>query len=104
MRNHFGTVKVGLGLMNYTLKNIPEDLYNRLTAAANEEFRSLNQEILARLSRSFDAQDAKMAALHARWVREALASGDPAPLARGELEAAFERGRARAKARKSKAA
>ena len=90
--------------MNYTLKNIPPDLYSRLTAAANEEFRSLNQEILARLSRSFDAQDARMTALHARWVQEALSSGNPTPLKRGELDAAFERGLAHAKARKSKAA
>ncbi len=90
--------------MNYTLKNIPADLYERLTAAAKEEFRSLNQEILARLSRSFDAQDARMSALHARWVQEALVSGEPAPLGGGELDEAFGRGLARAKARKSKAA
>jgi hypothetical protein len=43
--------------MNFTLKNIPPELYHRLTAAAREEFRTLNQEILARLNRSFDAQD-----------------------------------------------
>ena len=90
--------------MNYTLKNIPLDLYNRLTSAANEEFRSLNQEILARLSRSFDAQDARMTALHAKWVQEALTSGDAMPLRRGELDEAFRRGLAKAKARKSKAA
>ena len=90
--------------MNYTLKNIPADLYNRLAAAATEEFRSVNQEILARLSRSFDAQDARMTAVHARWVQEALASGEAAPLRRGELDAAFERGLTKAKARKSKAA
>ena len=90
--------------MNYTLKNIPEDLYHRLTAAAAEDFRSLNQEILARLSRSFDAQDARMTALHARWVQEALSSGEAEPLRPSELDAAFERGLAKANARKSKAA
>ncbi len=90
---------------DYTLKNIPADLYHRLQAAAEAEFRSLNQEMLARLSRSFDAEDAKMSALHARWLHEALASGEPTPLKSQEVDAAFERGLARAKARKqSKAA
>jgi hypothetical protein len=102
--NRFGTVYV-LVMPDYTLKNIPADLYHRLAAAAAEDFRSVNQEILSRLSRSFDAQDAKMAALHGRWVHEALASGEAVPLTPRELDAAFERGVARAKAgKKPKAA
>lgn len=87
------------------LRNIPADLYNRLQSSAAEHFRSLNQEIQARLSRSFDAEEAKMSALHAHWVHEALSSGDSTPLKPGELDQAFARGIARAKARKtSKAA
>ena len=90
---------------DYTLKNVPPELYARVESAAAENFRSINQEILSRLRRSFDAEDAKMSALHARWVHEALSSGEPAPLKRGELDKAFERGVSRAKARKqSKAA
>ena len=92
-------------MADYTLKNIPEDLYRRLQAAAEEQFRSINQEVLARLSRSFDAQDAKVSALHARWVHEALASGPASPLKQEDVDAAFRRGLARAKAREhSKAA
>lgn len=83
------------------LRNIPLELYSRLQASAAEHFRSLNQEVLARLNRSFDAEDAKMSALHARWVHEALASGDATPLRPAELDRAFARGVARAKARKS---
>ena len=64
------------------------------------EFRSLNQEVMARLSRSFDAQDARISALHARWLHEALTVGDITPLESGEVEASFERGIANAKARK----
>jgi hypothetical protein len=41
-----------------------------------------------------------MSALHARWVHEALASGDATSLKPGELDAAFERGIAKAKVRK----
>lgn len=95
LRNHYGSL-----MADYTLKNIPEDLYRRLQSAAEEEFRSLNQEILSRLSRSFDAQEAKNSALHARWIHEALASGPSAPLKKGELDEAFERGIARARSRK----
>lgn len=50
------------------------------------------------MSRSFDAPDARTAALHARWVQEALDSGDAVPLGRDELDAAFERGLTHAKA------
>jgi hypothetical protein len=89
---------------DYTLKNIPADLYHRLEAAAADDFRSINQEILFRLSRSFDAQEAKMSALHARWVHEALASGEAAPLKPGELDAAFQRGVAKAKVAKQQKA
>jgi plasmid stability protein len=83
------------------LRNIPAELYSRLQSSATEHFRSLNQEVLARLSRSFDAEDAKMSALHARWVHEALASGDSTPLKPQELDQAFARGVARAKSRKA---
>jgi plasmid stability protein len=83
------------------LRNIPAELYNRLQSSAAEHFRSLNQEVLARLSRSFDAEEAKMSALHARWVHEALASGDATPIKPGEVDQAFASGVARAKARKS---
>jgi hypothetical protein len=89
---------------DYTLKNIPEDLYHRLQGAAEEEFRSVNQEILFRLRRSFDSQDAKMSAIHARWVHEALASGEATPLKADDVDAAFNRGIARAKSRRTKAA
>ena len=79
------------------LRDIPLELYSRLQASAAEHFRSLNQEVLARLNRSFDAEDAKMTALHARWVHEALASGDATPLRPAELDRAFAQGVARAK-------
>ena len=82
------------------LRNIPPELYSRLEASAAEHFRSLNHEVLARLSRSFDAEDAKMSALHACWVHEALASGDSTPLKPVELDQAFAKSVARAKARK----
>jgi hypothetical protein len=99
--NRNGTVMVYC-MADYTLKNIPADLYHRLQSAAADEFRSFNQEVLFRLRRSFDAQEAKLTAVHARWIHEALASGEITPLTPPELDAAFERGVAKAKARKRK--
>jgi hypothetical protein len=63
--------------------------------------RSLNQEIIFRLRRSFDAEDARTSALHARWVMEALESGAAKPLKMADLDAAFARGTKRAAARKA---
>ena len=52
-------------MAEYTLKNIPEEIYRRAQSAAENSLRSLNQEIIFRLLRSFDAAAARMTALHA---------------------------------------
>ena len=88
-------------MAEYTLKNIPEEIYHRAQSAAENSLRSLNQEIIFRLRRSFDAEDARMSALHARWVMEALESGAAKPLKLAGLDAAFARGTKRAAARKA---
>jgi len=90
----------GFFVAEYTLKNIPEDIYHRAQSAAETSLRSLNQEIIYRLRRSFDADDARLSALHARWVAEALESGPAKPLPIADMEAAFARGIRRAKARR----
>ena len=87
-------------MAEYTLKNIPEEIYRRAQSAAENSLRSLNQEIIFRLLRSFDAEDARMTALHARWVMEAFASGPAKPFKAADMDAAFEQGVSRAKARR----
>jgi hypothetical protein len=87
-------------MAEYTLKNIPEEIYHRAQAAAERSLRSLNQEIIFRLRRSFDSEDARMSALHARWVMEALASGPAKRLRVADMDAAFQQGVGRAKARR----
>jgi hypothetical protein len=79
-------------MAEYTLKNIPEEIYRRAQVAAEKSYRSLNQEILYRLNRSFDAEDARVSALHAKWVMEALQSGPVRPLKLHDMDAAFARG------------
>ena len=86
-------------MAEYTLKNIPEDIYQRAQTAAECSLRSLNQEIIYRLRRSFDSEDARMTALHAKWVMEALASGPAKPLRAADMDAAFQTGVRRARAR-----
>ncbi|HZL13883.1 MAG TPA: hypothetical protein VFC85_07030 [Verrucomicrobiae bacterium] len=87
-------------MAEYTLKNIPAEIYHRAQSAAENSFRSLNQEIIYRLRRSFDAEDARTTALHAKWVMEALESGATKPLKMQDLDAAFGRGTKRAAARR----
>jgi hypothetical protein len=91
-------------MAEYTLKNVPEPLRSRLESEADKSFRSVDQEILFRLQRSFDADDAKMSAIHAKWIYEALNSGEVKPLTDAELDGAFDRGLKRAKTRKQAAA
>lgn len=83
-----------------TLKNIPEEIYHRAQAAAEFNYRSLNQEIIHRLNRSFDADDARVSALDAKWVMEALQSGPARSLKIGDMDAAFARGVTRARNRR----
>ena len=87
-------------MAEYTLKNIPEEIYQRAQSAAESSLRSLNQEIIFRLRRSFDADDARMSALHAKWVMEALESGSAKPLRMADMDAAFAKGINRARNRR----
>jgi hypothetical protein len=55
------------------VKNASEGLKSRLQSSADRNFRSLNQEALARLEFSFDIEDALLTQVHQRWIDEALA-------------------------------
>ena len=91
----------GFAMAEYTLKNIPADIYQRARAAAENSFRSLNQEIIFRLSRSFDAEEARTSALHAKWVMEALESGSAKAFKTKDMNTAFAAGLKRAATRKT---
>ena len=55
------------------VKNASEELKSRLRSSAERNFRSLNQEALARLEFSFDIEDGLVTKLHQSWMDEALA-------------------------------
>lgn len=58
-----------------TIKGLPDDLYRRLKASAEEHHRSINREVLACLDRSLRSQrvDAEARLARADAVRERLA-------------------------------
>jgi plasmid stability protein len=74
-------------MASMTLKDIPEDLHAQLKQVASANFRSVDQEALARLQRSFDSEAALNTERDQRWVDEALASGPETPLTRTEMDA-----------------
>jgi hypothetical protein len=91
-------------MADYTLKNVPDPLRSKLESEAQRSFRSVDQEILFRLQRSFDADDSRLTALHAKWIYDALNSGDAAPLNDKEIDSSFSPGLKRARKRKQAAA
>lgn len=58
-----------------TLKDIPDDLHAQLKAEAEANLRSLNQEAIIRIQRSFDVADQFSTAAVNLLIDEAIASG-----------------------------
>lgn len=56
------------------VKGAPDALRERLQASAEKNHRSLNQEALERLERSFEIEDAMVSARDQKWIDEAMAS------------------------------
>jgi TraY domain len=54
------------------VKGVTKELRQRLEASAERNFRSLDQETLARLEFSFDIEDALASKLHQRWIDQAM--------------------------------
>jgi hypothetical protein len=75
-------------MKSITLKDIPEDLHAQLKREAEVNFRSMNQEVLARIQRSFDLDDRYTAAQVNRLIQEAVESGPELPLTAETLESA----------------
>ena len=78
---------------NITLKDIPEDLHAQLKAEAEANFRSVTQEALARIERSFAFQDRFSAARVNTLIREAMNSGAEEALTRQKFDSARNRAR-----------
>ena len=90
-------------MASITLKGIPEDIHAQLKREAAANFRSVTQEALARIHRSFDLDERLSAPTVDRLIGEALDSGPEEALTREEFDAARRKARA-AFANKHKAA
>ena len=90
LANSAGAAKI-FNMASLTLKNIPEDLRAQLENEAAANFRSLTQEALARLERTFEIDAALNTKRDQRWIDEALASGPESPLTEKEMDAIRDR-------------
>ena len=84
-------------MASITLKDIPEDLHAVLKGEAEANFRSLAQEVMARLQMSLDREAASRR--DQQWVDDALASRPAERFRWDKYEAAVKRGLERAKAK-----
>ncbi|HEY1718770.1 MAG TPA: Arc family DNA-binding protein [Verrucomicrobiae bacterium] len=89
-------------MASITLKDIPVDLHAQLKQEASANYRSLNQELLARVQRSFDQDEQFTTNRVNRLIQEAMDSGPEEPLSRAKFDAARAKARATFQA-KSKA-
>jgi len=78
-------------MSSITLKGIADDLHAQLEQEASANFRSLDQEALARIEMSFQIQEAFSTKRVQHWIDEALTSGPEEPLSREKFDAAFQR-------------
>ena len=89
-----------LGRMaNIIPKHIPEYLHAVLKNEAEANYRSLEQEVMARLERSLDMDAAT--ARDQKWVDEALASGPEEPFNKQKFAAALKDGLEKAKSKRA---
>jgi plasmid stability protein len=78
-------------MASITLKDLPEDLHGQLKLEAEANYRSLTQEVMARLQRSLDIDAALRTQRDQRLIDEALASGPEEPLTRAKMDKIRER-------------
>lgn len=78
-------------MSSIVLKDIPDDLRAQLEQEAAANFRSLDQEALARIEMSFQIQEAFSEKRVQAWMDEAVASGPEEPLSKKKFDAAFQR-------------
>lgn len=73
-----------------TLKDIPDDLHAQLKAEAEANLRSLNQEAIIRIQRSFDVADQFSTAAVNALIDEAIASGPEQEFTLDQIRQRFE--------------
>ena len=80
-------------MANIMLKDIPEDLRAQLQREAAANFRSLGEEAMARIQRTFDLDDRLSTPTVDRLIQEAVDSGPEVELTREQFDAARRKAR-----------
>ena len=78
-------------MASITLNDIPMELHDRLKCEAAANFRSVTQEAMSRIERTFQMDAQATTEREQKWIDEALASGPEQPLDRKELDAIRDR-------------
>jgi plasmid stability protein len=73
-------------MASITLKDLPADLHGQLKLEAEANFRSLTQEAMARLQRSFEIDAAMQTKRDQALINEAIDSGPEEPLTRAKMD------------------
>lgn len=73
--------------MSIVLKDVPEVLRARLEQEASANCRTIDQEALARLQRSFEMDAMLNTTRDQRWIDEALAGGPAEPRTQADWDA-----------------
>ena len=80
-------------MASITLKELPVELHAQLKREAAANYRSLNQEAMARIQRSFDLDDRFTTETVNRMIQEAVESGPEKPLTRADFDGARKQAR-----------
>ena len=75
-------------MASITLKELPGELHEQLKREAAANYRSLNQEAMARIQRSFDLDDRFTTETVNRMIQESVDSGPEKPLTRADFDGA----------------
>jgi plasmid stability protein len=80
-------------MADITLKDLPVDLHAQLKSEAAAHFRSLEEEAMARIQRSFELEQRLNATAVNRLIDEAITSGPEELLNREKFDAARQKAR-----------
>jgi plasmid stability protein len=78
-------------MASITLKDIPPELHAQLKNEAAANFRSIPQEAMRRIERTFQMDAAQTTQRDQQWIDEAVASGPATPLTKKEMDAVRDR-------------
>jgi hypothetical protein len=82
-------------MASITLKEIPMEVHAQLKSEAEANFRSMSQEAMARIERSFALDDQLSTETVNRLIEESLASGPEEKFSRAKFDAAIASARAK---------